>query len=244
MYTEDKDLFLAGLADLVATFAPVIGQDPALLAVEGILADFCGVEATTTPTMEETEATLPPVVLTSLDQLDSIPAPPRDGATGGSMNNVIAALKNYQYSVTEKLNGEVFHIIEHHLKADANNLTLDQLVMALNMARIVKNGKEGKLTLAERVEVAQKHPHWPATTTKKAAREKISEIEKRLEDEHGKYATKAKLAKTKFDTTATYSDEWMETVTDFSENVTTGMTLDDFVAPKAPQSPLDKFMGK
>lgn len=129
------------------------------------------------------------------------------------------ALKKLTYSVTEQFNGDAYHIIEAHLRTTPDELTLDQLVMLLNMCRIVKAGKEARLTVAQRAEIANLHPDFQAGATKKAQREVLSEIEKRLEYEHGKYASKAQLVKKKFETDVSYSREWLNKVTGFADAV-------------------------
>lgn len=130
------------------------------------------------------------------------------------------ALEQLTYSVTESFNGDAFHIIDAHLRTTFDDLTLNELVMTLNMCRIVKAGKESRLTLAQRAEIVTLHPDFTAgKNTKKAQREALSEIEKSLEDKHGKYASKATLVKTKFDTSTSYTDEWIDKVTSFADSV-------------------------
>jgi hypothetical protein len=247
---EDFNALLDGLTDLHSTFAPFLEDSTTgnelLGSIEGIVAKYresftdIDMDAPVTipkpaPVVEEIVAEPEVEVL-----LKAIPA----GAS--TMKNVLPVLQAKTYSVNETLNADIFHIIEHHLKADLNTLNLDSLVMALNMARVVKNGKEAKLTLAERLEVAQLHSTFPLASTKKAAREYMSEMEKRLEETHGKYATKAKLTKLKFDTTAIYSDEWVGKVTGFADSLTTGMTLSDFgaSAPAVEPEPTTFKLGK
>lgn len=135
------------------------------------------------------------------------------------LTRVHDALKELPYSVTEQFNGDAYHIIEAHLRTTPDELTLDQLVMLLNMSRIVKNGKEARLTVAQRVEIVSLHPDFQGGATKKAQREVLSEIEKRLEHEHGKYASKAALVKKKFETEVSYSREWLDKVTGFADAV-------------------------
>ena len=135
------------------------------------------------------------------------------------LTRVHDALKELPYSVTEQFNGDAYHIIEAHLRTTPEELTLDQLVMLLNMCRIVKNGKEARLTVAQRAEIVSLHPDFQAGATKKAQREVLSEIEKRLEYEHGKYASKAQLVKKKFETDVSYSREWLDKVTGFADAV-------------------------
>lgn len=130
------------------------------------------------------------------------------------------ALEQLTYSVTESFNGDAFHIIDAHLRTTFDDLTLDELVMTLNMCRIIKAGKESRLTLAQRAEIVTLHPDFKAgKNTKKAEREALSELEKCLEDKHGKYASKATLVKTKFDTSTSYTDEWIDKVTSFADSV-------------------------
>ena len=135
------------------------------------------------------------------------------------LTRVHDALKELPYSVTEAFNGDAYHIIEAHLRTTPDELTLDQLVMLLNMCRIVKAGKEARLTVAQRAEIVSLHPDFQAGATKKAQREVLSEIEKRLEHEHGKYASKAALVKKKFETEVSYSREWLDKVTGFADAV-------------------------
>jgi hypothetical protein len=112
------------------------------------------------------------------------------------------------------------HIIEAHLRTTPEELTLDQLVMTLNMCRVVRNGKEARLTVAQRADIASMHLDFTALkNTKKAQREALSEIEKRLEDQHGKYAAKTALVKTKFDTAMSYREGWLDQVTGFVDAV-------------------------
>jgi hypothetical protein len=235
---EDFNALLDGLTDLHSTFAPFLEDSTTgnelLGSIEGIVAKY---RESFTDIDMEAPVTIPKPAAPVVEEVEvevllkSIPA----GAS--TMKNVLPVLQAKTYSVNETLNADIFHIIEHHLKADLDTLDLDSLVMALNMARVIKNGKEAKLTLAERLEVAQLHSTFPLASTKKAAREYMSEMEKRLEETHGKYATKAKLTKTKFDTTATYSDEWVGKITDFADSLTTGMTLNDFGADAPAAAP-------
>lgn len=246
---EDFNALLDGLTDLHSTFAPFLedcttGKD-LLGSIEGIVAKY---RESFTEIDMDAPVTIPKpaaeVVVAEPEVEVLLKAIPAGAST---MKNVLPVLQAKTYSVNETLNADIFHIIEHHLKADLNTLDFDSLVMALNMARIVKNGKEAKLTLAERLEVAELHSEFPLASSKKAAREYLSETEKRLEETHGKYATKANLTKTKFDTTATYSDEWVGKVTGFADSLATGMTLSDFgasapaVEPEATTFKLDKL---
>lgn len=153
----------------------------------------------------------------ALSIIDEVLNPPESNDMPTSLRT---ALEQLTYSVTESFNGDAFHIIDAHLRTTFDDLTLDQLVMTLNMCRIVKAGKEARLTLAQRAEIVTLHPDFQAgKNTKKAQREALSEIEKRLEDKHGKYASKATLVKTKFDTSTSYTDEWIDKVTSFADNV-------------------------
>jgi hypothetical protein len=215
---EDFNALLDGLTDLHSTFAPFLEDSTTgnelLGSIEGIVAKY---RESFTDIDMEAPVTIPKPAAPVVEEVEvevllkSIPA----GAS--TMKNVLPVLQAKTYSVNETLNADIFHIIEHHLKADLDTLDLDSLVMALNMARVIKNGKEAKLTLAERLEVAQLHSTFPLASTKKA--------------------TKAKLTKTKFDTTATYSDEWVGKITDFADSLTTGMTLNDFGADAPAAAP-------
>lgn len=133
------------------------------------------------------------------------------------MKEVINALRQQTYSISEEFNGDAFHIIEAHLQTSPENLSLDQLIMLLNMCRVIRNGKEAKMPLAYRAALAALHPTFPERGTLKAAREYLSEAEKRLEREHGKYATKSALMKTKYATQITYREEWLAKITSFTE---------------------------
>lgn len=145
----------------------------------------------------------------------------------------VTALQALTYSVTESFNGDAMHIIEAHLRTTPEELTLDQLVMTLNMCRVVRNGKEARLTVAQRADIASMHLDFTALrNTKKAQREALSEIEKRLEDQHGKYAAKTVLVKTKFDTSVSYREGWLDQVTGFVDAV-----FDEAPAPAVEPAP-------
>lgn len=235
---EDLDLFIEGLIELKSTFSPILDftEGRALVsALEGVLTRFIPVEAAVEVT-EDTQIDVDAI-------FNSVPTPttpaPVAVQTGGNMNAIQTALKGKTYSVSDDLNGDIFHIIEHHLKADADNLSVEELVMALNMCRVVRNGKEARMTKRERCDIYELHPAV-TTTTKKATAEALSQLELDLEEKHGKYSTKAKLAKTKYDTSATYGDEWMTEVTTFSGKLTQGVSLADLASANEPQ-PVDKL---
>jgi len=204
---EDLTLFNTGLAALVNTFSIVLEDNDegrqALDAVNSALTIINNL-------LEVNDMTTPPA-----------PAPaPAPAPVPAVKPAYITELEGLTYSVTEAFNGDAMHIIEAHLRTTPDALTLDQLVMTLNMCRVVRNGKESRLTVAQRADIASMHPAFTASkNTKKAQREALSEIEKRLEDEHGKYASKAALVKTKFDTAVSYGDDWLERVTGFADAV-------------------------
>jgi hypothetical protein len=230
---EDFNLFIEGLIDLKNTFAPILDfteGEQLISDLEGILVAHCPVDAVVNVEEDahmDTEAIFAPT---------PTPTDPIAVTTqgGGNMNALITALKNHSYSVSDDLNGEIFHIIENHLKADVNTLTVEQLVMALNMCRVVRNGKEARLTKKDRVDLYTLHPLVTAGT-KKAASEDLTAIEIDLEETHGKYATKAKLSKTRYDTSAAYGDDWMVSVTSFSGTLNQGVTLASISSAPAPE---------
>lgn len=235
---QDLDLFAKGLNALVSTFTFAIDDFDEGIAALALARELLDSIAPETKADAKVDAKVDTPITVAPIQVQE-PVSPVTTTIRNNMNDVITALRSKPYSVNQDLNGDVFHIIEHHLKADANTLTVDDLVMALNMARVIRNDKEAKMTLAERAEIFAKHPSITATT-KKDAKEQISEIEKRLEEVHGKYATKASLTKTKFDTSATYEGEWLNKISGFADNLANqGMTLDDFLVPSEPQSEPD-----
>lgn len=232
---QDLDLFAKGLNALVSTFTFAIDDFDEGIAALALARELLDSMATAPSTNEATAPTPTPSTNEETTTVAPIqvqePVSPVTTTLRNNMNDVITALRSKPYSVNQDLNGDVFHIIEHHLKADVNTLSVDDLVMALNMARVIRKDKEAKMTLAERAEIFAMHPSITATT-KKDSKEQISEIEKRLEEVHGKYATKASLTKTKFDTSATYESEWLNKISGFADNLANqGMTLDDFLVP-------------
>ena len=226
---EDLTLFNTGLAALVNTFSIVLEDSDegrqALDAVNSALTIINNL-------LEVNDMTTPPA-----------PAPAPVPAVKPAY---ITELEGLTYSVTEAFNGDAMHIIEAHLRTTPDVLTLDQLVMTLNMCRVVRNGKESRLTVAQRADIASMHPAFTASkNTKKAQREALSEIEKRLEDEHGKYASKATLTKVKFDTAVSYGDDWLERVTGFADAIfeageyTVTLTDEPLCAPAVEYLPDD-----
>jgi|13_taG_2_1085334.scaffolds.fasta_scaffold00382_11 CheY-like chemotaxis protein len=211
---EDLRLFSTGLHALVSTFSIVLEDtadgEKALTAVESALLI---INNTLNPPQESedmTTTTTPPAV----EQAPRLDA-------------VRNKLESLTYSVTEAFNGDAFHIVDAHQRLVFDDLTLDQLVMTLNMCRVVRNSKEARLTVDQRLEVAALHPDFVAPPTKKAQRERLSELEKALEDQHGKYGSKATLTKVKFDTSVSYSSEWLDKVTGFADAL---LTRDNEVA--------------
>ncbi len=201
---EDLTLFSTGLAALVSTFSIVLEDTAdgvkALNAVESALRVIDNILTPQQESEDMTTTTTPPPV----EQTQRL-APVR------------SKLESLTYSVTEEFNGDAFHIVDAHQRLKFDDLTLEQLVMTLNMCRVVRNSKEARLTVDQRVEVAALHPDFVAGATKKAQRERLSEIEKALEDQHGKYGSKATLTKVKFDTSVTYSSDWLDKVTGFAD---------------------------
>lgn len=201
---EDLTLFSTGLAALVSTFSIVLEDTAdgvkALNAVESALRVIDNILTPQQESEDMTTTTTPPTV----EQTQRL-APVR------------SKLESLTYSVTEEFNGDAFHIVDAHQRLKFDDLTLEQLVMTLNMCRVVRNSKEARLTVDQRVEVAALHPDFVAGATKKAQRERLSEIEKALEDQHGKYGSKATLTKVKFDTSVTYSSDWLDKVTGFAD---------------------------
>jgi len=128
-------------------------------------------------------------------------------------------LESYEYAVSPELNGDIFQVLSTRLGVSLETATLQQFVMALNMARILKGGKAARFSVIQRTELAALHKDFPQSKTRKAQRETLSMLEKQLEEEHGKYASKANLLKTKFSTETSYTPEWMKQITGFAESL-------------------------
>jgi len=144
------------------------------------------------------------------------------------------ALKEYEYFTDESFNGDIFHIAKHHLKVDINTCDMKQMVMLLNMSRIVKKGKKGKFTITEKVRILKER--YKLNDTQKDIKSKIAEIERDLETELGKYATQQKLNNIKVSTDVVYRQDWINKVNNFVDNLPT--------FTKKQASALDIFLKK
>ena len=145
----------------------------------------------------------------------------------------ITALKEYVYHSDSKFNGDAFHLAENVLDYNINTCSDNELVMILNMCRIIKTtGKKGKFTMKDKQNIlACKYPVATSTELKKL----IKGIETKLTNQHGKYSNQQKLNSIKVSTNAVYTDSWLKRISSFTANLPV-LTLDN-------NNPLDIFLG-
>lgn len=117
-----------------------------------------------------------------------------------------APLEQFEYWRDDDINGDVFHIAENILKIDLSTCSLKEKAMAMKMARINKNGKSASFVQKDYMHVLD------------IGKKELASLFIELEEEHGKFHTKASLMKVKYDTTTVYDKDHMDKVVNFCYN--------------------------